>query len=170
MKYKFFAIPARNPAAAEDELNAFCSRHRVTFIDKQLVADGADSFWSVCATWLDGEAAPSTLASPTDNRSKPAIDYKEILSQMDFSRYLELRAFRKEVAEQQNVPPYALFTNDHLATMVQQRTNSKEGLEKIPGVGKSRIEKYGDAFLHKLIELWAREPAGGADETGTHQP
>jgi hypothetical protein len=36
MKYKFFAIPARNPAAAEDDLNAFCSSHRVSFIDKQL--------------------------------------------------------------------------------------------------------------------------------------
>lgn len=168
MKYKFFAIPARNPAIAEDELNAFCSSHRVTFIDKHLVADGADSFWSVCVTWQDGEAAPST---PADSRNKPSVDYKQLLSEADFSLYLELRNFRKGLAEQQNVPPYALFTNDHLAAMVQQRTNSKAGLEKIPGVGKSRLDKYGDAFLLKLNELWAQQPLPGTtDETGTHQP
>jgi superfamily II DNA helicase RecQ len=167
MKYKFFAIPARNPAAAEDDLNAFCSSHRVSFIDKQLVVDGADSFWSACVTWLDGEAAPS---APADSRSKPTVDYKDILNPADFGLYLALRSFRKELAEQQNVPPYALFTNDHLAAMVQQRTTSKAGLEKIPGVGKSRIDKYADAFLQKLNDLWASESAGTLDETGTHQP
>ena len=143
MKYKFFAIPARNPTAAEDDLNAFCGSHRVTFIDKHLVADGADSFWSVCVSWLDDEAAPSISAS---TRNKPAIDYKEVLSPTDFSLYLELRNFRKELAEQKNVPPYALFTNDQLATMIQQRVGSKSALQNIPGVGKSRIDKYGEAF------------------------
>ncbi len=80
MKYKFFAIPARNPVAAEDELNAFCSSYRVTFIDKFLVEDGADSFWSVCVSWLDGPVAPSAAASAADSRNKPAIDYKEVVS------------------------------------------------------------------------------------------
>jgi superfamily II DNA helicase RecQ len=169
MKYKFFAIPARSPAAAEDELNAFCSSHRVTFIDKHLVADGADSFWSVCVSWLDGEAAPSELAN---NRNKPAIDYKNVLSPTDFSLYLELRNYRKELAEQQNVPPYALFTNDQLANMIQQRVNSKSALQRIPGVGKSRIDKYGDAFLHRLNELWGQAQAEvkAENETGTDQP
>ncbi len=168
MKYKFFAIPARNPAAAEEDLNAFCSSHRVTFIDKHLVEDGADSFWSVCVSWLDGAASPS--ASAADNRNKPAIDYKEVLNPADFSRYLVLRNFRKELAEQQNVPPYALFTNEQLANMIQQRVNSKSALQRIPGVGKSRIEKYGDAFLSRLGELWEQAQAETVDETGTDRP
>ena len=45
MKYKFFAIPALNSEAEEAALNSFCSGHRVTFIEKKLVMDGAESFW-----------------------------------------------------------------------------------------------------------------------------
>ena len=164
MKHKFFAIPARNPAAAEEELNAFCASHRVTFIDKQLVADGANSFWSISVTWLDGEAAPSVL---NNSHNKPAIDYKQVLNEVDFSFYLELRNFRKELAERQNVPVYALFTNDQLANMIQQRVTSKTALLGIPGVGKSRIDKYGEAFLQRFNELWG---LGAGDETGTDKP
>ncbi len=167
MKYKFFAIPARNPELAEDALNAFCSQHRISFIDKHLVADGADSFWSICITWLEGEAAPSMSAI---NRSKPTVDYKLILNETDFSLYLELRNFRKDLADQQNVPPYALFTNDQLAAMVQKRVNSKAELMQIAGVGKSRIDKYGDSFLQKLDGLWSRVASGAGDEANTDHP
>lgn len=162
MKYKFFAIPARQPEAAEQALNAFCSQHRISFIEKQLINDGADSFWSICVSWLDGEAAPSLTA---DNRNKPSVDYKQILNEADFSVYLELRNYRKILADQQSVPPYALFTNEQLAAMVQQRVISKADLSQIPGVGKSRIDKYGDSFLQKLNECWNRGSSPPTDET-----
>ncbi len=169
MKYKFFAIPARDPESAEAALNAFCSQHRVSFVEKQLVADGADSFWSVCVSWQDGEAAPSVASS---SASQPKVDYKEVLSEEDFSAYLELRQFRKEMAEARGVPSYALFTNDQLAAMVQQRVSGKNALQAIPGIGKSRIDKYGDAFLQKLNDLWAGLPFAGVsgDETNPDQP
>lgn len=167
MKYKFFAIPARHPVAAEDDLNAFCSSHRISFIDKQLITDGADSFWSVCVTWMDGEAAPSTTS---EHRKQHRVDYKEILSEADFGLYLELHSFRKGLAEQHNVPTYALFTNDQLAEMVRQRVSNKAGLQKIEGVGKARIDNYGEAFLQKLQALWAGEQGETPDETGADQP
>jgi superfamily II DNA helicase RecQ len=167
MKHKFFAIPARNPAAAEEALNAFCGSHRVSFIDKHLVVDGAQSFWSVCVTWLDGDAAP---CAHTNQRTKPAVDYKQVLSEVDFSLYLELRNFRKELAEQQNIPPYAVFTNDQLANMIQNKVDSMSAMGQIPGVGKSRIEKYGDTFLRRLNELWGQTPAEAEDEKGKDQP
>lgn len=162
MKYKFFVIPARNPEASETALNAFCSQHRISFIEKHLVSDGADSFWTICIAWLDGEAA--SIVS-TDNRSKPKVDYKQILSETDFSLYLELRNYRKELADLQNVPPYALFTNEQLATMVQQRIITKADLMQIPGVGKSRIDNYGDSFVQKLNGLFKPDTSRTADET-----
>ena len=165
MKYKFFDIPACNPEASEAALNAFCSQHRISFIEKHLIADGANSYWSFCIAWLDGEAAP-TLAA--DHRSKPKVDYKQILSETDFSLYLELRNYRKELADQQNVPPYALFTNEQLAAMVEQRIITKTDLMQIPGVGKSRIDKYGDSFLQKLRTLFNQDDSGTADEANTH--
>lgn len=168
MKYKFFAIPARNPATVEAELNAFCSSHRVGYIDKHLVADGADSFWSVCVSWLGGEEAPSS-ASTGNHNHKHRVDYKEVLSEADFGFYLDLHSFRKTLAEEHNVPSYALFTNDQLAAMVQQRIHTKAGLQTIEGVGKARLDKYGEVFLQKLEEMWAGEQENTADETGEDQ-
>ena len=76
MNYKFFAIPARNPDQAEAALNAFCNRHLISFIEKQLIADGADSYWSICITYMEGEAPPSISGV---NQIKPAVDYKQIV-------------------------------------------------------------------------------------------
>lgn len=67
MKYKFFAIPARNPEADEAVLNNFCSQHRVTFIEKQLVVDGVQSFWSICVTYRNDTEA----ASDSKDQRKP---------------------------------------------------------------------------------------------------
>ena len=150
MKYNFFAIPAKNPKAAQEEFNAFCVQHRVAFVEKQLIADGGDSFWSICVSWEEGEAAPS-VSEP----SKRRVDYKKVLSEEDFDHYLELHHFRRELAELNSVPPYAPFNNEQMAEMVKQRMKTKADLKKLPGVGESRIEKYGDDFVKKLNELWA---------------
>lgn len=166
MKYTFFTIPARYPASAQDELNAFLSRHRIVYVDKQLVADGADSFWSICVSWLDGEAA----LSMSNSKQKPRVDYKEILSETDFTRYLQLHALRKEWAKQHTIPTYNIFTNEQLAAMVQQRVQSKAELQAIEGVGKARLDKYGDIFLQKLRELWIDEAIDKADEAEKNQP
>ncbi len=162
MNHKFFAISARHPQQVEDELNAFCRQHRISYIEKQLINDGADSFWSICITWLDGEIAASHA---TEKSKSPAIDYKQVLNEADFSLYLELRNFRKELAGLQNVPPYALFTNAQLAEMIQKRIASKAELMQITGVGKSRIDKYGDRFLGKLKDYWNQHSMLTSDET-----
>lgn len=160
MKYKFFRIPVCDQQQAENELNAFCSQHRITHTEKHFVMDGANSFWSICITWLEGETAPTH----STHQRKPIVDYKEILSDENFSFYLELRNFRKELAEKKAVPPYALFTNEQLAKIVERRVGTKKELESIPGVGKSRIEKYADDFLNKANSLWADQRVGKEDE------
>lgn len=159
MKYKFFAVSACAPDSSAEELNAFCSQHRVSFVEKHWVADGANSFWSICVTWLDGEAAPSASI-----QKKSSIDYKQVLSETDFGLYIELRNLRKELADSYGVPPYALFTNEQLAAMVEQRIRNKTALQAIPGVGKSRVEKYGDQLLQKLTGFWERDIPEGDDE------
>jgi superfamily II DNA helicase RecQ len=164
MKYKFFAIPARNPEVDEAALNSFCSQHRVTFIEKQLVADGAQSFWSVCVTYRNNEE----VGSDSKDQRKPRIDYKKVLNEADFNHYLELHTLRKEMAAQQGVPTYAIFTNEHLATMVQQRINTKTALETIDNVGAKRVEQYGDEFLKRLKTFWASDILEAADETTQH--
>jgi superfamily II DNA helicase RecQ len=159
MKLQFFTIPVSDPTAAMDELNAFLAVHRVVTVERQFVADGANSLWSVCVSYVEGEGRPSP-----EKRQK-RVDYREMLPAEEFAVFSKLRQLRKELAEQEGIPVYAVFTNDHLAAMVRQRVMSLAGLNRIDGVGKARLEKYGDAFLHLLKrDIPALSPEPSATE------
>ena len=73
--------------------------------------------------------------------------YCRHLFQEDFSVYAKLRDLRKQIAQAEAVPVYTVFTNEQLAVMVQQCATSKSALAHIDGIGPTRIEKYGEAFL-----------------------
>ena len=56
--------------------------------------------------------------------------------------------------EQEGLPPYILFTNEQLAQIVKRRPQSLPDLMKIDGVGKAKVEKYGNDILNiTKIEL-----------------
>ena len=140
MKMQFFTIPIRDPQRATDELNAFLASHRVVHTERQFVVDGQNSVWSICVSYVEGEGRPAP-----EKRRK--VDYREILPDDEFAVFVKLRALRKELADREGVPAYALFTNEQLADMIRRRASSLEGLKGIDGIGLARIEKYGEAFL-----------------------
>ncbi|MCX7109140.1 MAG: HRDC domain-containing protein [Proteobacteria bacterium] len=156
MKLHFFTISSQAPEQGQEALNAFCAQHRVVSLEKQFVTQGMESYWSICVTTLDGAGVERTNDSLTGRRDR--IDYKEILSEQDFSVYAELRNLRKSLAEQEGVPAYALFTNEQLAAMVTQRVQTLAALGAIEGVGKARLEKYGAIFLNVLQSALAGRP------------
>jgi superfamily II DNA helicase RecQ len=84
------------------------------------------------------------------NRPKGRVDYKEILDEKDFAVFVKLRTLRKTIAEKEGLPLYALFSNEQLAAMVKNRVVTQNALGAIDGVGKARLEKYGQAFLSVL--------------------
>lgn len=63
-----------------------------------------------------------------------------------------LRAKRKEIADQANVPPYVIFHDRTLREMAFYYPQSKETLAAIYGVGSGKLEKYADAFLDIIRE------------------
>jgi len=157
MRLKFFTIPTMGPDEATEELTRFLANNRVLSLDRQFVDDGPASFWAVCVTTLNAEARQTTP-------KRPKIDYREVLSATDFAAFAKLRDLRKQLSDREGVPPYALFTNDHLATMVRERIDTAQKLGAIPGVGPARVEKYAEAFLGALKEAFAkRSPQEPAD-------
>jgi len=69
------------------------------------------------------------------------------LSEADMGLFNLLRDWRSKQSKKEGIPPYVLFTNKELAQIVKQRPQSLTELGKIDGVGKAKIEKYGDAVL-----------------------
>jgi superfamily II DNA helicase RecQ len=143
MRLRFFAVPALAAAEAEAELNRFLAERRVVAVDRQLVSSDGAAYWAVCVSYLDG-------AGEGQAARRGKIDYKEVLSAPEFAVFARLRALRKELAERDGVPAYALFTNEQLAAMVTRRIRAAGALADLPGVGPARVEKYGQAFLDVL--------------------
>jgi len=143
---RFFSIPVFGGEAAAQELDRFVADHRIVAVDKGLVQNGGASAWAVCVSYEDAGQRPA----PSARREK--VDYKEVLPEAEFSVFARLRDLRRRLAEQEGVPAYALFTNEQLATMVQQRVTTPTALGAISGVGAARVEKYGELFLAVLRE------------------
>jgi superfamily II DNA helicase RecQ len=70
---------------------------------------------------------------------------------------------RKELAQTEAVPVYALFTNEQLAQMVQRRCRSRNDLAQIEGIGESKIDKYAERFLPLLLTLEAPPDASSSE-------
>ena len=61
-----------------------------------------------------------------------------------------LRACRKQLAEENNVPPYVIFHDKTLREMLQARPMSRMDLLTITGVGESKLDKYGNDFIEVI--------------------
>ena len=58
-----------------------------------------------------------------------------------------LRDKRRELAELQDVPPYIIFHDACLMSMMEHKPATLEQLSLLPGVGKRKLELYGKQFL-----------------------
>jgi superfamily II DNA helicase RecQ len=144
MQMRFFTIPVHGGDTAEEALNHFLASHRVLAIDRSFVQDQANSGWSLCVSFEPGESRPQ----PDGKRLR--VDYREVLNEGDFAVFARLRALRKELSDAEGVPPYALFTNEQLAEMVQRVVRTPAAMLEISGIGETRLKKYGRRFLDLL--------------------
>ncbi|MCG6939066.1 MAG: DNA helicase RecQ [Gammaproteobacteria bacterium] len=61
-----------------------------------------------------------------------------------------LRDCRKTLAEENGVPPYIIFHDATLVEMVERQPSNRQQFLQLSGVGKSKLEKYADAFLNVI--------------------
>ena len=78
---------------------------------------------------------------------KSRRDVSVVLAPADHSLFEALRERRKEIADQQEVPPYVIFHDSTLMQMAEHRPTTEAALLSINGVGKVKLERYGQAFL-----------------------
>ena len=149
MTFKFFTIPTADPERAEADINRFLASHRVSQIERHFVPDGTASFWALCITWVEGVEGGGAAAG-SDGARRGRIDYREILPADEFALYDRLRTLRKQSAEAEGLPPFAVFTNEQLADMVRRRVTTAAELGAIDGLGEARLTRYGPAFLEVL--------------------
>jgi ATP-dependent DNA helicase RecQ len=81
-------------------------------------------------------------------------EIKEVKSKTVANSLFEtLRKLRYEISKEENVPAYVIFSDAALRQMETERPMSDEELIAIDGVGKAKLEKYGDAFIKAIIDF-----------------
>jgi hypothetical protein len=151
MAIRTFRIPVSHGESTESDLNAFLKSHRVVSVDRHFVANGELSFWAFAVEYLESSAAGKKDASAA-SAHRNRIDYREVLKPEEFEVFARLRDVRKQIAQEDAVPIYMVFTNEQLAQVVRRGVTTKSQLGQIDGVGESRIEKYGERMLASLSE------------------
>ena len=79
------------------------------------------------------------------SRRKPVGD-----REYDQNLFEKLRKLRKEIAVEQGVPPFVVFSDTSLVEMAALRPRNDGEMLDITGVGKYKLEHYGPRFLKVL--------------------
>jgi ATP-dependent DNA helicase RecQ len=69
------------------------------------------------------------------------------LKEADMVLYNKLRQWRREQAEAQGVPVFIISTNGILKQVAIRKPETVEELKNIRGIGKAKLEKYGQELI-----------------------
>ena len=83
---------------------------------------------------------------------KPAVSTaaRTDMSERDHQLFQKLRTLRASIAKEMNVPPYVIFPDTTLTALAKERPTSSSDLLGVPGIGETKRERYGDAFLEAI--------------------
>lgn len=74
----------------------------------------------------------------------------DILNSRGLELFDTLRALRTEIAKEESVPPYIIFSDKTLVDMCVKLPFEKREMLTVNGVGENKFEKYGERFLREI--------------------
>jgi ATP-dependent DNA helicase RecQ len=93
--------------------------------------------------------------APRQRRARRGREPQAEMSGADRPLFEALRAWRGRAAKAQGVPPYVIFHDRTLGEIAAQRPRTRAALERISGVGESKLARYGEAVLEVVRSLEA---------------
>ena len=85
------------------------------------------------------------------------------------SLFETLRKLRYEISKEEEVPAYVIFSDAALRLMETERPMSDQELLSIDGVGKAKLEKYGDAFIKAIVDFQKTKSVKKKKEGSTYK-
>ncbi|WP_031435434.1 DNA helicase RecQ [Methylomarinum vadi] len=124
---------------------------------------GAFKLTEACRPVLRGEQTLMLRKDKQPEKSKRERgERREFGNQTDQLLWNALRARRRELADEQDVPPYVIFHDATLMEMLERKPRDHRQMALISGVGERKLALYGDEFLAVIDEF--RDDRG--DELG----
>ncbi len=85
-------------------------------------------------------AVPRLTVVSTRKATSASKNYDKVL-------FAKLKHLRKQLADQQDIPPFVVFSDASLMDMADQLPQTQYDFLQISGVGQVKLEKYGDDFI-----------------------
>lgn len=95
-------------------------------------------------------AVPRAASEPATRREHDELEPEAV------GLFEHLRALRKRLADEQNVPPYVVFSDNTLKALARQRPVSEARFLHIPGVGQRKMEAYYE-IMQREIRAYCEE-------------
>ena len=108
------------------------------------------------------EASVSIKITDEDKQPEKAAKTKkkaksvETLTSSGYKLFEKLKKLRLEIAREESMPPYIIFSDKTLIDMAAKKPSSKPEMLDVSGVGENKFAKYGERFL-EVIEEYRRE-------------
>ncbi len=107
----------------------------------------------------------SAAAGKGARRDRRAAVASAIVGEADAVLLEALKALRTRLALAQKVPAYVVFSDRTLVELATHRPSSPRAMREIHGVGDTKLERYGTAFL-EVVQAHARQPSPPEPATG----
>lgn len=82
----------------------------------------------------------------------------DALTTAGFELFEKLRALRLEIAREEAVPPYIIFSDKSLIDMCVKVPHTKTEMLQVNGVGENKFAKYGNRFMDEIKRYEAAHP------------
>ncbi len=100
-------------------------------------------------------------AGTTGSKARTTQAPISLESEHDREIFKTLKSLRLEIARKNGLPPYVIFHDKTLIEIALRKPASLEELSYIPGVGQSKVRKYGNAFLEAVNDMETPERNAG---------
>ncbi|MEK9198180.1 DNA helicase RecQ [Ureibacillus sp. 179-F W5.1 NHS] len=81
------------------------------------------------------------------------VKIEQTVIKRDDPLFEHLRAVRKEIAEQEGVPPFVVFSDKTLKDMCDKKPIDEQTFLEVSGVGQNKLERYGTIFINAIKEF-----------------
>lgn len=95
---------------------------------------------------------PLQLAVPRLINLKPRVSQKSYGGNYDRKLFAKLRKLRKSIADENNIPPYVVFSDATLLEMAEILPVTASELLNVNGVGQRKLERFGVPFMTLIRE------------------
>ena len=143
MQIKIYTIPMPGGESLTEDMNMFLRTKKVLEVSEHVVSSERGAHWCFCIKYLDD-------ATAVGERQK--VDYRQVLDEATFQRFSRMRELRKQLALEEAVPPFAIFSDAELAALAKVEPLTIAAMLGVKGVGEKKVEKYGARFTETLAK------------------